>query len=201
MRMMRFPSRTGQVAPGANEHSAGGGQATRGSDSGLARCSVSESRRQRAERGTPHAIAPLRYFAGWCGPRSKAAVICAKGVGDALPSKPIAGIVDCCARATNGHEAVASPLSTPILIVPPRYSAWTAPAPVAVAKMMPSQAHHLRMIILPCFRVVPRSPSIVLCGIRLSDRADSAQEWSERASGSINLGLAIPRSLLGLPTR
>ena len=74
MRMMRFPSRTGQVAPG--------GQATRGSDSGLARCS---------------------------GPRSKAAVICAKGVGDALPSEPIAGIVDSCARATNGHEAVASP--------------------------------------------------------------------------------------------
>ena len=139
MRMMRFPSRTGQVAPGANEHSAGGAKPLGGATQDWPDAAYRKAEGS-VPSGAPPAIAPLRYFAGWCGPRSKAAVICAKGVGDALPSKPIAGIVDCCARATNGHEAVASPLSTPILIVPPRYSAWTAPAPVAVAKMMPSQA-------------------------------------------------------------
>jgi hypothetical protein len=40
-------------------------------------------------------------------------------------------------------------LSTPILIVLPEYYAWTAPAPNPAAKMMPSEAHHLRMMILP----------------------------------------------------
>src|SRR6478672_4277591 len=49
--------------------------------------------------------------------------------------------------------------------------------------MMPSEAHHLRMM-TSLFQPVRCSPSVVLLWVRLSDRAVRAQEWSQHASGS-----------------